>query len=276
MKKIPRRPNVIYFLIIGALISGIFYLLKNGNAIDDLLSSRESEYKGPLPGFEAKKTPTATESLKPTPASTLRDNPSPVTKNDVLLDVPFTPQAPFGNWDDPRQQAGCEEATALMAMRWVSGQSLTFQEAEKEIIAISDFELKNYGHFHDSSVQDMVVRIFKGYFQYDNIEIKYDITADDIRSELTKNNLVIVPANGQKLNNPYYNPPGPLEHALVIRGYDSKTKEFITNDSGTKRGELFRYSEQVVMDAIYDYPTGYHEPILEIRKAMIIVKKPVY
>jgi len=28
---------------------------------------------------------------------------------------------------------------------------------------------------------------------------------------------------------------------IVIRGFDPATKEFITNDPGTKRGEFYRY-----------------------------------
>lgn len=241
-------------VLVGGLLLG-FYFYNNAN--------KNPQYTPvTLPGF---KSPSAQEA---TPIEDRR-----TTKGLVLLDVPFTAQAPFGDWDDPRQQAGCEEAVALMAMRWVQGRSLTLAEAEKEIIAISDFELKNYGHFHDTSAADTVSRIFKGYFKYNNIELKYDIQKEDIINELSKGNLVLVLANGQKLDNPYYNPPGPLEHALVIRGYDPKTKEFITNDSGTKRGESFRYPDHIVMNAINDYPTGLHEPINEIRKIMIVVKK---
>src|SRR3989344_7509187 len=72
----------------------------------------------------------------------------------VLLNVPFTPQAPFGDWGDSRQQDGCEEASALMAMRWVQGRGLSKDEALKEILAISDYETATYGHFHDTSAQD--------------------------------------------------------------------------------------------------------------------------
>ena len=190
----------------------------------------------------------------------------------MVLNVPFTAQAPLGNWSDPRQQNGCEEAAALMAMAWVKGKNLTPEEAEKEIIAIADYELKNYGHFHDSSAQDLVERVFKGYFGYTKIEVRYDINIEDIKKELASGNLILVPANGKILDNPFYTEP-PMEHMVVVRGYDSHTKEFIVNDSGTSRGELFQYAEDTLIDAIYDYPTGYHEPVSELKKVMIIVKK---
>ena len=48
-------------------------------------------------------------------------------------------------------------------------------------------------------------------------------------------------------------------------------KEFITNDPGTRKGELYRYNETVLYSAIRDYPTGYHETINKIEKNMIVV-----
>lgn len=199
-------------------------------------------------------------------------SPEGTSQVSLILDVPFTTQAPLGNWGDPRQQNGCEEAAALMAMAWVENKTLTPGEAEKEITAIADYELKNYGHFHDSSAHDLAERVLKGYFGYSKIEVRYDINIEDIKKELASGNLVLVPANGKILNNPFYTEP-PMEHMVVVRGYDSLTKEFIVNDSGTSRGELFRYAEDILIDAIYDYPTGYHEPVSKLKKVMIIVKK---
>ena len=60
---------------------------------------------------------------------------------------------------------------------------------------------------------------------------------------------------------------------IVIRGYDAKTKEFITNDPGTRQGENYRYKSDVLINALRDYPTGNHLPIEAERKAMIIIKK---
>ena len=60
---------------------------------------------------------------------------------------------------------------------------------------------------------------------------------------------------------------------IIIRGYDPLTKEFITNDPGTRKGELYRYDATVLYEAIRDYPTGYHEIIPHIEKNMIVVSK---
>ena len=195
-----------------------------------------------------------------------------IEEKNVLLDAPFISQAPFGNWSDPRKQDGCEEVAAIMAMAWVNEEKLTPEIADERINEISAFEEKNYGNFYDTNADDTVERIFKGYFKYDNVEAVSDINKEDIKKELFKGNLVIVPTNGRLLKNPYYTPPGPTTHNLVIIGYDIFKKEFIVNDPGTRRGEKYRYNEDVLEGALLNYPTGNHEKVEEIKTAMIIVK----
>lgn len=196
-----------------------------------------------------------------------------ITATSTLLKVPFTAQAPFGNWADSRQGMGCEEASVLMAVRWAKGMELTLAEAEKEIIAISDFELAKYGYFEDTSIKDTALRILSGYFGYENYEVRYGISAADIIAELNKGNAVITALAGQKLGNPFYTPPGPVSHMMIVIGYDAVTKEFITNDPGTRHGEKFRYAENIFEEALLDYPSGNHEPITEDVSAMIVVRK---
>lgn len=220
-------------------------------------------------------TPTQTTIIAtPSPRVVIKPSISANPKIDtILLEVPFTAQAPFGRWSDPRQEDGCEEAGAVMAVAWARGETLTPAIAEREIIAISDYEQEQYGQYHDTSIKDTIERIFKGYLHYDNVEARYEITKKDIIEQLQRDNLVVVLANGQKLHNPYYVQPGPLHHVVVVKGYDRSAREFITNDPGTRRGEGYRYQEDVLIDAVYDYPTGHNEPITSIRKGMIIVRK---
>lgn len=196
-----------------------------------------------------------------------------VEEKNILLDVPFVSQAPFGNWSDQRKQDGCEEAAVIMAMAWVKNEKLNFQTADEKINNISAYEEKMYGNFHDTNAQDTAQRIFIEFFKYDNIEVKRGITKENIKQELFSGNLVIVPTNGRLLNNPNYTSPGPATHNLVIIGYDILKKEFITNDPGTRRGEKYRYNEDVLESALLDYPTGNHEKIEEIKTAMIVVWK---
>lgn len=191
----------------------------------------------------------------------------------VVLDVPFTSQAPEANWDDDRFQDGCEEASVIMAMAWVKGEKITKSSATQAILALAQYQQDNYNNYHDTNAADTASRLLAGYYQYDNFVVKNKVSLADLKEQLALGNLVLVPTDGQRLGNPYYTPPGPETHMLVVKGYDPETNEFITNDPGTKRGEGYRYKVSILIDAILDYPTGYHEPVVGQPKAMIIVKK---
>jgi hypothetical protein len=190
----------------------------------------------------------------------------------VLLDVPFTAQAPLGEWFDPRQDYGCEEASSIMAYQWVSNELFTKLQVKNLIIDMSDWQLELDNNYYDRSAMDTVT-MFKEYFNYDQVSLIYDITIDDIKNQLAQGNLVVVPVHGQILNNPFFTPPGPIQHMVVVKGYDDETKEFITNDPGTRRGENFRYSYSTLASALMDYETGHGEPIVDKRTAMIVISK---
>ena len=195
------------------------------------------------------------------------------TENIILLDVPFTPQAPNAEWENPIYQGACEEASVLMAMHWVMGDNvITKEEAKKEIKLLANFQRENYNFFYDTSAADTAL-FMKEYFNYNNFELRYDINSDDIKKELEKGNVAIVPINGRKLGNPFYTPPGPIAHMLVVVGYNSNTNEFITHDPGTIHGERIRFNEAILQAALQDYPTGHLEPITRQRSAMIVIKR---
>lgn len=191
----------------------------------------------------------------------------------VLQNVPFTSQAPFGKWSDIRQEDGCEEASSLMAVKWARGESLSQAEALKQILGASDYILNKYKEFRDVSVTDTLNWIIKDYFHYQNAVVKNNISLDEIIAEINKGHVVLAPMNGQLLKNPYYTPPGPLTHMLLIRGYDPVKKVFITNDSGTRHGELYKYDAKLLYQAIRSYPTGNHEVINKLEKNVIIISK---
>jgi len=189
----------------------------------------------------------------------------------ILLPVPFTSQAPTGQWGDPTFQNGCEEAALVMAMHWVNKTPIASPaQAVREIRAITAFEASHYHGEPDRSAAD-TVQLMKDYYHYPHVVVQNDVGVNDIKQALQHGKLVIAPMDGQKLHNPFYTPPGPLTHMLVITGYDSRTDEFITNDSGTRRGSGYRYGASVLFAAIRDYPTGSHVPTTRVRKNIIIV-----
>lgn len=193
---------------------------------------------------------------------------------DILIDVPFTSQAPLGQWSDQRQQDGCEEAVVAMAMAWVGNEkNITKENWRLRILILSNFEFKKYGEYRDVSLADLQSWLFKDYFNYKKTELKPVLTATDIIKELEKGRIVLTPMDGRALKNPNFTAPGPERHMILIKGYDYKTQEFITNDPGTRRGESYRYPAKIILQAIRAYPTGYHQPIKKVVKEMIVVEK---
>lgn len=201
------------------------------------------------------------------------DKTSPSQKSYIISGVPFTSQAPYANWDDPRQQDGCEEASALMAVSWAKGEPFTRAKALENIIKISDYTKEKYGEYRDLSTKDSLAWIYKDYFKYDRVSRRENISLPEIIAEIKKGNLVVVPLNGQAIGNPFFVSPGPMHHALVIIGYDGSDKTFITHDPGTRHGENYKYDINILYQAIRDYPSGYHKNYNTIQKNVIVVEK---
>lgn len=193
-------------------------------------------------------------------------------ESSLIEGVPFTVQAPFGEWSDPLFQNGCEEASLVMAEHWLSGKLLSKEIAKQEIAALASYEKKGLGHSVDTSAED-TLKLFRDYYDIAAGEVRTDIELADIGEALAAGSIVIVPADGRKLQNPHFTQPGPPRHMLVVIGYDAKTREFIVNDPGTKHGVGYRYDEDILYGAILDYPTGDHLSIRMSRKAMVVVRK---
>lgn len=188
----------------------------------------------------------------------------------MKIEVPFTAQAPFGNWD-PIHEEACEEASLIMLKYFLDKKDLSPAVSEKEIQEMVEFEKKNYGKFEDSTAEEMR-RLFMDFYGLPpgrKLSVFYDFGKEDIKKYLAKGNPVIIPAAGRKLGNPYFTPPGPLYHALVLTGYDGNN--IIANDPGTRRGGDYLYNEDVIFEAIHDF-TGKKEDIEWGRKAMIVLE----
>lgn len=251
--------SVLIFFVIGAILAAFVSAFLNFSP------------------FELKKT-NEVLIVTPTPSEVPEveiEEPPVVIPNQVHHTVPFTAQAPFGEWSDPRQQDACEEATTLMAVKWARSETIASRELAKgELLKIADFQTKSYGDNRDTSAQDTLSRIFKDYYQFNNVKLVPSITSEqEIIRELAKGNLVITPMNGQALNNPGFTAPGPERHMVLVIGYDNTTEEFITNDPGIRAGQDYRYPYTTFFRAIRDYETGYHLPITSTEKPMIVISK---
>lgn len=173
---------------------------------------------------------------------------------EINLAVPFTVQAPHANWEAPYKEF-CEEASVLMAVRYLHNESIPSAEAaDAALLEIKAFEEDRFGYYEDTTAAETAI-VLREHFKRDDVTIVEEPTIDEIKQALAHGKLVIVPAAGRLLGNPFYTPPGPLYHMLVIKGYTADGK-FITNDPGTRRGADYVYEETVLMNAIHDWREG--------------------
>jgi len=199
--------------------------------------------------------------------SNLNSNIAPVVvtiPDEINLAVPFTTQAPYAKWDEQHNES-CEEAAALTVYYWWQKKIFTKEIAEDELQKMVDFQNEKYGGYKDTDAQE-TAQLIKDLWGYKKVEVKYDITLDDIKKEVGQGRPVILPTAGRELKNPYFRRPGPIYHMVVVRGY-TKDK-IITNDPGTKRGEEYIYDSDILYNAIHDWNDG---DIYDGKKAMIVV-----
>jgi len=202
-------------------------------------------------------------------------------KESVDLLVPFVVQAPFAEWDELHKEA-CEEAVLIIANAWLNNQELTKEEADEQILDSVKWQEDNWGGHYDLNASETII-LANQYFGIERIYITNVDSIDNVKYELSKGNIVIVPTAGRLLENPYYQTPGPPYHMLVAKGYNKKG--IITNDPGTRLGADFIYSDNIFFNAIHNWPFSLdqvkflskdekaEEVMLQGEKVMIVVEK---
>lgn len=186
--------------------------------------------------------------------------------NFMSLNVPFVVQAPLGDWSWPWQDF-CEESSVLMAYAYVKGTVPNKYAAARELLRLAVYELKNFGYEKDTNIT-YTARMLKEYYGYDKIRAMENPTAEVMRDEIRKENVILVPVAGRLLKNPNFVPPGPRYHMVVVKGFDGDI--FIVNDPGTRRGDGFRYPAATLMNAMHDLVPG---DILLGSKRVLIIEK---
>lgn len=203
----------------------------------------------------------APTSTAPKEAPKVSQEESPLIFN---LAVPFTPQAPHANWEQPYQDA-CEEASVAMVHYFYSKKTFTPEVADREILNFAAFEQKALG-FDKDTTAEQTSEMARGFYGYKKVEVISNPTIDAIKKHIAAGRPVVLPVYGRALNNPYFTPPGPDYHMLVVKGYTRD--KFITNDPGTKRGADYLYSFDVLMNAIHDFNGG---DVPNGKKVMIVI-----
>ncbi len=223
--------------------------------------------KEPLPLSQPYKRKTVTTSPVPRISATISPStPASSLPPEINLAVPFTSQSPYQNWELPYSEF-CEEASTLIAASYINRMTINDPAyANKKLLEVKSFEEARFGYYQDTNAEETAI-ILREFFKIDKVSIVYDPKIEDIKKALAGGRVVIIPAAGRLLHNPYFQQPGPLYHMLVIKGY-TKTGNFITNDPGTRHGADYIYAPDIIMNAIHDWNGG---DVTNGRKVMIVV-----
>lgn len=178
------------------------------------------------------------------PSAKNTDAPLSPTKN---IDVPFTSQAPAGNWSEPWKNA-CEETSIYMVSSFYADDTIKRDEAIKRIKEIMVAKNAEFQISHDESLQKISELITLLDLPWET-EIVENPSIEDIKKQLANNQPIIAPVFAPTLG---ITEDGPDYHVMVITGYDDVTNEFIVNDPALKNGKGIRFEYDIFMTAIHD------------------------
>lgn len=195
----------------------------------------------------------------------------PILPTALDLPIPYTSQAPTGNWDYVHNES-CEEASALMAYLYTTGKIypvIPVQIAEKEMAALNAWEKKQFGYFDDTNNAQMA-QMIKDVYHLGTFVLK-NFTETDLKKELLGQHAIILSIDGKRLHNPHFRQPGPAHHVVVIRGYNKNG--FITNEPGTRYGNGYVYSFKTLYNAAGNWNRSRKAVDVTIKEALVITKK---
>lgn len=188
----------------------------------------------------------------------------PATTN---INVPFTSQAPTGNWSEPWQNA-CEETSVYMVTSFYAEDTIRRDEAIKHIKEIITAKNEEFQVSADESLEK-ISELIKLLGLPWSTEIVIDPTLEDIKKQLANNQPIIAPVFAPALN---YGAGGPDYHVMVMTGYDDNTSEFIVNDPAMKNGKGVRFKYDLFIKAIHDLnQTNYKAG----KKALLFTKQEI-
>ncbi|MCX6785529.1 MAG: C39 family peptidase [Candidatus Komeilibacteria bacterium] len=254
----PKLKFIIFFLIALAVFTGTVLVYINDKQSPAL--NYNNQVNGSIPATKSGKV-----AAKPgtVPATTKEPG-------SLNLPIPFTAQAPTGNWDLLHNEA-CEEASAIMANAYLIGDKeevIPAARVETEISGLTAWQDQNFGYHLDTTAQE-TAQMIMGFYGLKATAIN-GYAEQDIKDQINLHHVVILPVNGQVIGNPNYKQPGPIYHMLVIRGYTATG--LITDDSGTKRGENYYYTFSTLHNAGADWDHTANT-IDQSKKVMIVVSK---
>jgi len=192
----------------------------------------------------------------------------------VLLPVPFTPQAPLGNW--AARQHTCEEASLVMVDRYLRGDhSGALIDPHTADAAIN--QITAWKPAVDLTIEQV------GEVANKNLGWAYQVVPADrlsMKQQLALGRPLIVGVRTHGLGNPNYpgysthfeQPGWSVSHYLVVTGYD-QADTYVLNDPGLTRGHGYHISFDQLMHAIDDLDQAY--PNLNAGRVFLVLAPAV-
>jgi hypothetical protein len=201
----------------------------------------------------------------PTPSPSPSPSPSPLAlPAAVQLAVPFTVQAPFGNWNV--HQESCEEASLLEVESFLKGDRRAMidpSEANRDLLAMKQWQVARWGAERDLSL-DRIGQLAQQYYGRNYQELPASV--ESIKSQLAMGRPVMLPVMTHGLGNPHYGAKS-VYHILVLVGFDSGGA--IANDVGIREGRGYRYTWGQVFNAV-DQVTV-QDPAMRQGRVMVVL-----
>lgn len=166
------------------------------------------------------------------------------------VNVPFTSQAPAGDWSEPWQNA-CEETSIYMISSFYTKDPIKRDQAIaqiKKILTVKNADIKISKDESLATISQLILDLKLPW----TTTLVTDPTREQLKTELAAGRPIIVPVYAPALHNPHYAAVTPDYHVLVLTGYDDATGVFIVNDPGTKDGEGLRFPYDTLLGAIHD------------------------
>lgn len=173
------------------------------------------------------------------------------------LPVPFTVQAPYGQWSTQPWADACEESVTIMLTHFYNGDNsaqIPAKVANADINTLVGIENWLFGYNKDTNAQQMT-QIINDYLPWRATVVEYP-TFDAIKNEIAAGRPVIALVHGRALHNPYFRAGGPDYHTVVLKGFDDDKQAFITNEPGINRGLDYHYPYDTLMDALHNFVPG--------------------
>jgi hypothetical protein len=167
----------------------------------------------------------------------------------VVLQVPFSAQAPTDNWS---RNEDCEETSIAMVYAFLIGNienKLPEVATQEAIDNLKKWEQTNLGYNADTGA-DATTKMAESALGLKIRQIQ-NYTEADLKTELINEHPILLPINAKLLGSPQYLNDGPTYHMIVVRGFKDST--FIVNDPGTNNGNGNEYSFSILQKASADW-----------------------